>query len=149
MGDKVLTCRDLQDCSVAEFVRGVWWARRRTFELPQGMAQDKPVSAIINAFELRFPGNWHSRWLVQCPDCGGAEEADPDEPQFFCLSCYNMAAGGRWRPVLYPRARARIEALLLARPDRRMRSWLPSESVADLEAQNITLGAPVPGRRGR
>jgi hypothetical protein len=41
-----------------------------------------------------------SRWVVVCPDCGGAEFAWPDAPWFLCGSCFNATTDGRWRPVV-------------------------------------------------
>lgn len=56
----------------------------------------------------------HGRWLADCPYCPGAELVDLEDLRFFCLSCYNEAAGGRWLHIVMPEAQQReaIEAYL-------------------------------------
>lgn len=106
-----------------------------------------PVAAIINA----------GRWQGLCPDCGGGEYLNVDEPLFWCCSCANVANGHRPRPVLFPDTAAReaIEAVLLERKGpvlpggQSARNWEPGETVDLLVADNIAHGdrpvAPLPG----
>jgi hypothetical protein len=78
------------------------------------------------------------RWVVTCP-CGNCPSADPEWRLAACFEC-----GAVYRGVAFPAARQRIEALLLARPHRQNRHWLPQESVAALERENHAHGHEVP-----
>lgn len=78
----------------------------------------------------------HGWWIVDCPDCRGADFVWTDRPLQWCGSCGNAAVGGRWRRVVVPEGRSEIEAALLARPDQTTQNWEPGESVADLLAEN-------------
>ena len=142
--DRILSLKDTQEGSADDFVKSIWYSRRRSFKLPSGVAQDAPVEVQVNAFPFMYATNICSRWIVTCPDCGGGEEVDLKARLFFCCSCYNESAGGRWRPIQIPAERENIERVLLARQDSRMRNWLPHESVDDLLVQNVTLGDPIP-----
>lgn len=82
----------------------------------------------------------HGRWIVECPDCSGAQLACPDDHRFMCNECANAVVGGFYRPVIWPRDKAKIEALLMARSDPSTRNWFPHESVTDLRAENKTFG---------
>lgn len=102
---------------------------------------DPPVVALVNAAHLGGRFGWEGRWVAQCDQCSGAEYVDLAEPIFMCCGCFNAAAGYQWRRVQLPAAsvRAQIEGLLGARAGR-YRNWLPTETLADLRAQNRTLG---------
>lgn len=102
-------------------------ARRRSFAAPIDTALTKPIPAEIN----------HGRWIVRCPYCSGAELADTADPRFFCLSCLNEEAGGKWLPVQFPANREELEKALLERKQVETRSWLPHESLTDLLAQTL------------
>ena len=78
----------------------------------------------------------HGRWIVDCPNCFGAELADVDDLRFYCLSCGNRDVGHRWLQVKLPPNRTRIEELLLRRLQPGNRNWHPGESVAQLEREN-------------
>jgi|APSaa5957512622_1039677.scaffolds.fasta_scaffold06945_4 hypothetical protein len=101
---------------------------------------------------------WQGHWIADC-ECGGAEFVDPKEPIFFCFGCGNEANGNRIRNVLFPENREDIERKILERPvsSRRglddmmkaeasiaaisvdgnflSRSWVPGETIKDLEIQ--------------
>jgi hypothetical protein len=79
----------------------------------------------------------HGRWLIRCPHCAGAEEADPKEPIFYCLSCGNADVGGHIMLAVFPLGVAAIEKTLLMRPMEN-RNWDPKESLQDLEAENLS-----------
>jgi len=83
-----------------------------------------PVKAFVNK------GNW----LVICPQCGGAEYAW-EEGWFFCCSCKNSYMGHKYRRLVFPEDRARIEELLIVRPLAN-RNWTLKETVEDLEREN-------------
>lgn len=94
-----------------------------------------------HATEVTLPAEVNgSRWIVQCPTCNSASYADPADPRFFCIDCGNIAHGGGWCDVAFPADQAAIEAALSARPDPNTRTWLPTEDVADLIAQNVAHG---------
>jgi len=86
----------------------------------------------------------HGRWIVRCPACSGAEEADPGEPIFYCLSCGNDENGGHVMQVVFPDDRAAIEAALLRR-EMGNRNWAPGESLSDLEMENAEHGLGAEG----
>jgi len=82
----------------------------------------------------------HGRWIADCPDCAGAEYVDESEPIFFCMSCGNLAVGGHFRRVKFPKDKAKIEGCLNGRPVAN-RNWAEGETVADLEAENALHNA--------
>lgn len=94
----------------------------------------------------------HGRWIARCPCKARPTKRRPEAPggvvwleypYIWCVRCKNRATAGAWRRVILPADRERIEALLLARPDPETRNWLPSESVADLERENIEHGEAI------
>lgn len=92
---------------------------------------DTPVAAIVNA----------GRWIAICDACGGAEYVDPEMPLLMCASCWNAAHGHQWRTVVLPdeTTRVGVEEALLKRPVAN-RNWQPTETVADLLAENAANG---------
>lgn len=91
--------------------------------------KDTAIAAYIN----------HGRWVVECPDCCGAQFACPDDPRFMCNNCANAMNDGMWRPVLWIKDRAKIEVLLKPRPVENQ-NWRPGETLADLKAENKQFG---------
>lgn len=81
------------------------------------------------------------RWIVDCPDCSGAQYANRSDRRFMCNECANVTIGGLWRPVVWPPAKTEqsIEKALAPRPPRNAH-WLPGETVADLLAENVEHG---------
>lgn len=92
------------------------------------VAKVPPAPARIN----------QNRWIVDCPDCGGAEYAFRDTPLMMCASCFNGGIGGKWRPVVFPPAKklAVVESVLGLRPNPATRNWSRGESVAALRREN-------------
>jgi hypothetical protein len=82
----------------------------------------------------------HGRWIVQCPDCAGAQMACPDDRRFMCNYCGNALLDSLWRPVVWPKNKAAIEEILMLRKLPNQRNWLPHESHADLKAENEERG---------
>jgi hypothetical protein len=70
----------------------------------------------------------HGRWVVDCPTpyCNEAHLAEP----VTCGGCSQT-----YRPA-FPAERVLIDAALSRRVVAETRNWLPSETVADLEAEN-------------
>jgi hypothetical protein len=113
-------------------------AARVGVELPRlDVVSGEPLPAIVNS----------NRWIVECPDCNGAEMAWKQWPLFVCATCWNGAAEVPYtfRPVRFPEYETAIERVLMARPVPATRNWLPGESVADLEAENAAHGLPKGG----
>lgn len=86
----------------------------------------------------------YGQWVAECPSGdGGAIVASRTEP-FMCPECWNAPWNGQWLEVVYPANKAAVEAVLLARPkvrnDYRTRNWVPSETVAGLQAENAERG---------
>lgn len=79
----------------------------------------------------------HGRWIVECPDCRGAQLASPTDRRFMCSDCGNVDAGGAWRPVIWPsdKQAATIEELLALRPVENQ-NWRPGETARQLHAEN-------------
>lgn len=83
---------------------------------------------------------WEDTWIVDCPDCGGAEFVWIDGPLImWCHSCGNVTAGHKWRRVKLPDNRAEIEAILDKRPLRSQRNW-EWETLEELRAENADNG---------
>lgn len=96
----------------------------------------KPVHAHAN----------HGRWVVQCPDCAGAQLTHPADPRFLCNDCGNVGNARHFRPVAWPKDHEKIADLLDARADETLRNWFPGETVADLQRENEQLaGATILG----
>ena len=100
-----------------------------------------PLTEIADAPALKARIN-HNRWIVDCPNCAGAEFAWPGEPLFMCLSCFNAHVGGKWLRVTVPVNRLSIERILRVRPDPRTRNWLPGETLTKLKVENRERGLP-------
>jgi hypothetical protein len=88
-----------------------------------------PIIATVN----------HGRWVGIC-ECGGAEIVTPNDPIFFCFSCYNLDNKYHVRPVAFPheKEQAAISAVLMERDHKDMH-WTPGETVEVLKGQNKVL----------
>lgn len=93
----------------------------------------KPLHAFIN----------HNRWMAVC-ECGGAEVVDPVYNSMYCFSCFNILNKGRPRHIKFPKDMPMIEAILIERDDPLNKNWMLTESIEDLEAENVAHGLPVP-----
>jgi hypothetical protein len=82
-----------------------------------------------------------ARWIAECPDCHSAQLTSAADRRFMCSECANVANGGAWRPVTWPRNFAAIEALLDVRQPVNQ-NWAPGETVADLTAENAARVSP-------
>jgi hypothetical protein len=99
---------------------------------PTAGALADPVFAYVN----------HGRWVADC-ECNNAQLVDPADPRFYCIDCFNVAFGGRWRAVTFPTEVAGIQTVLEQRPERKRQNWQPGETVELLEAENIEQGLPT------
>jgi hypothetical protein len=79
------------------------------------------------------------RWVVGCPDCHGAQLGAREDHRFMCNCCANYAIGGLWRPVVWPKQVAAIDAALASRRAENAH-WLPGETVAQLKRENADHG---------
>ena len=142
--EKIIERKDLASAGQDATVEAV--ARRhakswRIRELDWTSSGD-PVVAIINS----------GRWQGLCPDCGGGEYLNLDEPVFWCCSCANVGNGHRPRPVTFPAEAEAIVAVLLERKGPVLpgghspRNWEPGQTVAVLQAENLVQGKPKRGR---
>jgi hypothetical protein len=100
---------------------------------PAKPVQDRALLAYVN----------NGAWLVKC-ECAGCELVDLERPVVMCASCWNLADDHQFRTVAVPLERAQIEAALVVRPDRANRNWKPTETVADLLAENAIFLAKPP-----
>ena len=98
-----------------------------------------PATAYVN----------HGRWVADCPSegCAGATSIMPGAG-FFCGECLNAEVGHRYRPVVWPAARAGIEDALCCRRLPQSANWRPGETVRDLEDENEQRGLPRRGSLG-
>lgn len=113
--------------------RGAEWALHRFGKghalAGAGRAVGEAVEAYVN----------HGRWIVECPDCASALLACHTDARFLCYECGNIANGGHWRPVAFPRKADVIDQLLMARPEKN-RNWRPGETLKQLRAENTVMG---------
>lgn len=114
-----------------------------------------PSDVVTNATPL-VARVYRGLWIADCVDCAGAEFVWLAEPVAMCASCFNVMIGHHWRPVIVPANPQDIEAVLNARPMLENRNWspaavpsqvraryrLPSETLADLQIENISYGVP-------
>lgn len=70
-------------------------------------------------------------WVVVCPACGSGCATDPAWRLACCFAC-----GAVYESVLFPSDATVIETVLIERPATATRNWQPSETVADLRAEN-------------
>jgi hypothetical protein len=77
-------------------------------------------------------------WRVTCT-CGEAPHADPEWLLSCCFGC-----GLIWTNVTFPANWATIETLLILRRVAWQRNWRMPETYADLVAEQIAYGDPVP-----
>lgn len=130
-GTRIGTARDTVGAVRSGMTLAVWYANQARaigFKfLPYPLGS---IEAEIN----------HGRWLARCPACHGAEEADPGEPIFYCLSCGNADNGGQVMEAIFPDNMDLIEQALLIRPDMGSRNWSPGEKFDDLLRENAEHG---------
>ena len=100
--------------------------------VPHGVAVGNSIPAWVS----------YGRWIVQCA-CGCAQIVSRVDPRAYCPNCLNLAAGGMFRPVVFPPEADAIEAILSRRHYDVNRNWLPGESVADLQRENDTHAQEV------
>jgi len=90
-----------------------------------------------------------SNWRVRCDTCTEIIIYEPGEP-FICPQCLNATNGYKARPVEMPADRKEIERILLERPVPETRDWSPTETAAQLRAENTfrtrALGAGLKER---
>jgi hypothetical protein len=92
----------------------------------------------------------NGRWRILCPTChyrSPAYDARGERiTETRCARCHNSAAGKRIFDVLWPtpEQQARIEAVLLCRPEQATRNWHPGESLGMLVVENVAHGCAVP-----
>lgn len=134
---KVVDGRGHFDMSLDDAVRGNPWAflaRRADVRIPPTthVSDTPPLKARVN----------HNRWIVDCPDCAGAEFVWLDKPLMMCAECFNVAVERKWRRVVLPNNVAAIETVLKARPIPHTRNWVPGETVSDLKRENKKRGLP-------
>jgi hypothetical protein len=96
--------------------------------LGASIAPDASVPVSVN----------HGRWVVDCPDCAGAQLACRTDHRFMCNVWGNVVFGGLSRGVDGPADADRIEALLLQRRPANQ-NWVPGETVDDLLGENLAV----------
>lgn len=103
---------------------------RRLLPLTTEVDDGPPVMARVN----------HGRWLIPC-ECGGGEFAW-EEGLFMCGACYNGKHGHKIRRSVFPRARKKIEEIMLERPLENRNSAIyengqwRAQGVAELQVEN-------------
>jgi hypothetical protein len=97
------------------------------YRAPNGTSAQPAVQVRVN----------HGSWQTPCPFClHSAQHASKTDRWFYCGTCHNSANDYRAIPVEWPSNISAVEALLLERPNRENRNWLPYETVTDLEREN-------------
>jgi hypothetical protein len=74
------------------------------------------------------------RWVVMC-GCGNAPSYDPDWMLALCFEC-----GAAYQQLAPPAGWRQAEAMLMARPEMKMRHWIATESLDELVAETIAHG---------
>lgn len=105
-----------------------WQHTTSLFDPNVGIAKVQPQPVYVN----------EGRWVVDCPDCGGAQLACVTDRRLMCVLCANEAIGGLWRPTVMPPAAGKIEQLLALRPIQNQ-NWAPGEPIARLRQENKLL----------
>lgn len=85
----------------------------------------------------------HSRWIVDCPFCAGAQDASRINPIFWCAECGMSDNDFAPMAVVFPDNADEIERILLLRPNPATRNWDKSETLKDLIEQNRAYGDPI------
>lgn len=82
------------------------------------------------------------RWVVRCPNphCDNALALPRYHPTF---TCWGPESCGVSADVVWPPNVEDIERVLMMRPARRNRNWLPGEDLLDLVRENLEHGIPV------
>ena len=80
----------------------------------------------------------YARWIVDCPNCHGAEFYFEDK-LFLCSACNNSNVGGKVHKVKMHKDKKKIEDALAKRPIIN-RHWREPETVDDLEKENKKQG---------
>jgi len=119
--------------SEAEWAPRAYWDQLNPVSVEQAMAAlPGPPEIAISVYAN------HGRWVVECPDCRGAQMASAEDRRFMCHECANVAVEGLWRAVVWPEDHAEIDAALSGRPMVN-RNWFPGETLDELRAEE-----PVP-----
>jgi hypothetical protein len=136
MSDTIRTLEDVSSLGpmAALVAAPLGWAHRR--DSPAMPVSGEMVTSLSSPLPAWVSGG---RWIVMCP-CGGAQLASREDHRFFCVDCLNAQVGGQWRTVSWPDDAAAIEAALLRRPESYTRTWLPTETLTDLLAENAEHG---------
>jgi hypothetical protein len=123
----------------AEWAPRVQWLAPAPLEVAMlaPTAKDEDVHVVVN----------HGRWVVECPDCHGAQLACRTDLRFMCNECGNISISGEWRAVVWPAQADAIAAELTKRPRVVNQNWLPGETLTDLQLETELEGrepAPPP-----
>jgi hypothetical protein len=110
--------------------RGAEWVPRTTWLSPEPIEKAMSAKAAPAGASIPVVAN-EGRWVVECPDCGGAQLACGTDRRFMCNECGNVAVEGMWRRVTWPADADEIAVELDQRPEVN-RHWVPGESLEDL-----------------
>lgn len=119
--------------------RGAEWVPRAYWNAPVPLPESGPLAPQADVAVYINEG----RWVVECPDCHGAQLACATDRRFMCNECANVTVGGRWRRTAWPANAAEIAAVLELRPWGRTQNWTPGETVGDLATENAAHGIGV------
>jgi hypothetical protein len=78
------------------------------------------------------------KWCIVCPDPACDNRPMVGWGIACCFDCGTVCQG-----LVLPDEAAEIERILAFRPKLSQRSWLTTETLADLEAQNVSIGVPI------
>jgi hypothetical protein len=98
--------------------------------------------------ELALPGvsyveaHW-GMWIARCirPWCTNAMQVDLHQPSMVCEGADGCGQGA---DLFWPADPEAIAEILMMRPIRRTRNWLPGESITDLIGENVQHGVVPP-----
>lgn len=113
--------------------RGAEFAPSRYWRAPVPLADAMTAQLGPARIAVAVYAN-HGRWIIECPDCRGAQIASADDRRFMCDECANATVDGLWRPVVWPEETAEIDRALSLRPVENQ-NWIPGETLDDLATE--------------
>jgi len=119
---------------LAAYDHGADFAPSRYWSAPVPL--DQAMTAMLGPGEIAIHvyAN-HGRWVVECPDCCGAQIASAVDYRFMCTVCANVAVEGLWRSVIWPEEYAEIDEALCCRENTANQNWVPGETLEELKAE--------------
>ena len=142
--DDIKTHEDIQNVSFLSFIQKAWNDSIGAGRIASDRSFPDPDADTVNTVAARIVWN---RWIVDCITCNSATICSRVTLRFICPDCGSPENDYQWYAITYPENWKEIHAVLLERPKplagnyaSPSRNWDPSESVAELKAENDKQG---------